>query len=131
MRIWVESHGVKRVIEAGALINCTGPREKYVPSESALFNNLFSRGLIQPDEMNMGIKAGPDFSVVDRQGRDSKILLVLGGALKGTLWESLAVPELRSQAFRLAETIAGQLAESMAARSPISEVMEDVLEYSI
>jgi uncharacterized NAD(P)/FAD-binding protein YdhS len=131
MRIGVESKGVKRTIEAGALINCTGPRENYVPSETSLFNNLLSRGLIQPDEMNMGIKAGPDFSVVDREGQPSKILFAVGALLKGTLWETVAVPELRSQAFRLAESMAGQLAETTAEKSPLSEVMEDVLEYSI
>jgi uncharacterized NAD(P)/FAD-binding protein YdhS len=96
-----------------------------------LFNNLFASGMIDPDEMNMGIKIGPDFSVVDREGRRSKILFALGALLKGTLWESVAVPELRSQAFRLAENIAGQLAEDLAEKSSISEVMEDVLEYSI
>ena len=87
--------------------------------------------MIQPDEMNMGIKAAADFSVVDREGKDSKILFALGALLKGTLWETVAVPELRSQAFRLAETMAGQLAEPAAERSSISEVVEDVMEYSI
>lgn len=131
LRISVESNGVKRMIEAGALINCTGPRERYVPSDSVLFNNLFARGLIQPDEMNMGIKVAPDFSVVDRDGKGSKNLFALGSILKGSLWESVAVPELRSQAFRVAENIAGHLADSRAEKSPIAEVKEDVLEYSI
>ncbi|HEY3863329.1 MAG TPA: FAD/NAD(P)-binding protein [Verrucomicrobiae bacterium] len=131
MKIWIDSAGSARAIEAAAVVNCTGPRERCVPSESLLFNNLFSRGLIQPDEMNMGIKAAPDFSVVDGQGRSSRILYALGAVLKGTLWESVAVPELRSQAFRLAEHIAGHLADEDAEKSSIAEVMEDVIEYSI
>ena len=131
MRIGIESNGVKRVIEAGAVINCTGSQESYVPSESNLFRNLFSHGLIQPDEMNMGIKVAPNYSVVDCRGQQSEILFAVGGLLKGTLWETTAVPELRSQAFRLAETIVGELSENAAPASPISEVVEDMVEYSI
>lgn len=131
IKIGIESNGAKRVIEAGALINCTGPQENYVTSESGLFGSLFARGLIQPDEMNMGIKVAPNFSVLDRKGNPSEILFALGSLLKGTLWETTAVPELRSQAFRLAETIAGQLTENVAHKSAISEVVEDVMEYSI
>ena len=48
------------------------------------------------------------------------VLFAVGGLLKGTLWETTAVPELRSQAFRLAETIAGELSENAAAASPIA-----------
>jgi uncharacterized NAD(P)/FAD-binding protein YdhS len=109
------------------VINCTGPQENYVPAESGLFKNLFARGMVQPDEMNMGIKIASNFSVVDLRATARKSC----SPLKGTLWETTAVPELRGQAFRLAETIAGQLAESTAERSLISEVVEDVLEYSI
>jgi uncharacterized NAD(P)/FAD-binding protein YdhS len=99
--------------------------------EPGLFHNLYSRGLIEPDELNMGIKVAPNFCVVDSSGKNSEVLYAMGALLKGTLWESTALPELRSQAFRLAETIASQLAENIGARSPISEVMEDVIEYSI
>ncbi|EEF61856.1 FAD/NAD(P)-binding protein [Pedosphaera parvula] len=123
MKIRVEGKHAKRVIEVGAVINCTGPQESYVPSESKLFKNLFFHGLVQPDEMNMGIKVAPSFSVIDRGGNTSEILFAMGALLKGTLWESTAVPELRTQAFRIAETI--------AERSHSSEIVEDVLEYSI
>jgi uncharacterized NAD(P)/FAD-binding protein YdhS len=131
MTISVQSPQGKRRIETGALINCTGPQENYLASESGLFNSLLARGLIQPDEMNMGIKVAPNFSVVDGKGKNSEILFALGALLKGTLWETTAVPELRSQAYRLAETIAGQLTKGFAARSPVPEVAEYVHEYSI
>jgi uncharacterized NAD(P)/FAD-binding protein YdhS len=131
MTVSVESNGKRRAIEAGAVINCTGPKENYVPSESTLFNNLFFRGLIQQDAMNMGIKAAPNFGVVDRDGNISEILFAIGSLLKGTLWESTAVPELRSQTFRLAEIIARQLEKNAAEKIHISEVMQEVVEYSI
>lgn len=131
MKITVESNRAKRLIEAGAVINCTGPRESYVPSESNLFKSLFAQGLIQSDEMNMGIKVTPHFSVIDAGGKPSETVFALGALLKGTLWESVAVPELRSQTFRLAEYLAGQLTEGPVEISPIHEVVADVMEYSI
>ncbi len=118
-------------IEVGAVINCTGPRESYTTGDSILVNNLVARGLAVPDEMNMGIKAGHDFDVLDRKGASGRILFAMGSILKGTLWESLAVPELRSQAFRVAKTIAEQLTPAQPEAVPITEAVEDVIEYSI
>jgi len=131
LKISVATAGGGRVLEVGAVINCTGPKESYVPSESKLLNNLFTRGLVQPDEMNMGIQVNPNFSVVSRDSGEAEILFAIGSIMKGTLWETIAVPELRSQAFRLAETITSQLTDRLAEKSPISEVVEDVIEYSI
>jgi len=131
LSIHFESNGVKRMIEVGAVVNCTGPKESYLPSDSSVLNNLCTSGLIQPDEMNMGIKVMPNFSVIDREGHNSQILFAMGSIMKGTLWETLAVPELRSQAFRLAETISSQLAENIAKKRTISEAVESVMEYSI
>jgi len=123
-------HGARQ-IEAAAVINCTGPKERYIPSQSPLITNLVARGLIQPDAMNMGIQVAPNFAVLDAQGRESTLFFALGSILKGTLWETIAVPELRSQTFRVAETIARQLSHIDHPASPITEVHEEVIEYFI
>jgi uncharacterized NAD(P)/FAD-binding protein YdhS len=128
LKVEIAVKGGKRVVAAGALINCTGPQESYFPTGSALCHNLVSHGLIVPDEMNMGIKVDANFSVVNADGKSSEILFAMGSLLKGTLWETTAVPELRSQTFRLAEAVAGKLSDE---KSAISEVVEDVLEYFI
>ena len=124
------SHGARQ-IEVAAVINCTGPKDRYIPSDSALITNLVARGLIQPDAMNMGIQAAPNFAVLDAQGRESAVFFALGSILKGTLWETIAVPELRSQTFRVAETIVRQLTQGDAAASPLAELHEEVIEYFI
>ncbi len=131
IKVWVESHRVKRLFEAGALINCTGPRDGYIPPQSPLLKHLFANGMIQPDEVNMGIKVGADYSVLDDASNPSSVLFALGALLKGTLWETTAVPELRSQCFRLATTIVGQLKAQKSETTSISETVEDVIEYSI
>ena len=129
LEIEIEDCGVRRILEVGALINCTGPAEKY--SASGLLRNLISRGLAAPDDIDMGIRTGPNYSIVDAANRPSENFFALGSLLKGSLWESTAVPELRSQAFRIAETIAAGFAGDERKAPLISEVTEDVLEYSI
>jgi uncharacterized NAD(P)/FAD-binding protein YdhS len=63
--------------------------------------------------------------VIDRAGRRSTLLFALGPLLRGTLWETIAVPELRAQARRVAETI--------LERPPQFDTMpfQAVLEYEI
>lgn len=131
LRLSVESNGVQCDLKVGAVINCTGPQENYLPSSSNLLNDMLAQGLIEPDEMNMGIKVSPNFAVVDCMGRASKLIHAIGSIMKGTLWETLAVPELRSQAFRLAETICRQFHTDDLRISEIAEVTEPVMEYCI
>jgi uncharacterized NAD(P)/FAD-binding protein YdhS len=129
LALTVKTGNEYRRIESVALINCTGPCESFSTTASPLFRNLFSRGLIQADEMDMGIKVTPEFAVVEQTGKTSDLLLALGPLLRGTLWESIAVPELRSQTFKVAETLVTQLSEKSSAN--IKESVQAVLEYEI
>jgi uncharacterized NAD(P)/FAD-binding protein YdhS len=87
---------------------------------------------VRVDEMDMGISVGADFSAVDRSGQASSFLYAIGPLLKGTLWESVAVPELRGQALRVAQSLLEACAEEepRAAAWPQPGEM-DVLEYCI
>jgi uncharacterized NAD(P)/FAD-binding protein YdhS len=58
--------------------------------------------------MDMGVKIDPDHTVIASHGERSPLLLALGPLLHGTFWETVAVPELRSQARRVAETLLDQ-----------------------
>ena len=117
---------------AGSLIvNCTGPRESYSRGHSALFTNLFAKGLIQADDLDMGIKVAADFTVLDQQGRRSPCLSAMGPLLKGSLWETTAVPELRLQAFQIAENILATFEGTRQTTVPAMEAYADVLEYCI
>jgi uncharacterized NAD(P)/FAD-binding protein YdhS len=122
--------GERTNLNAGWLINCTGPMESYRNSKSTLYENLLDRGVIQTDELDMGIKVGPDFAVIDGGGYDSGYLFAIGPMLKGTLWETTAVPELRLQALRVAEKILASL-EGAASPGWFAEMWVDVVEYAI
>ena len=77
-----------------------------------------------PDDADMGVRVDPDHTVISGDGERSDLLLALGPLLRGTLWETIAVPELRVQAKRVAET----LLEQPPAPADEAEVM---MEYMI
>lgn len=106
-QVRVHLHGGKSL--AGDLvINATGPHAAFTSTMSVLLQNLIRSGLVTPDAMGMGARVDADHTIVDRDGRRSAILLALGPLLRGTLWETIAVPELRGQARRVAETLLDQ-----------------------
>jgi uncharacterized NAD(P)/FAD-binding protein YdhS len=113
----------------GMLVNCTGPRDSVNDAPETLFRNLMGRGLIRPDELDMGIEVTPDFAVVDKEGRASDFLFAIGPLLKGTLWETTAVPELRSQAFQIAKALITH--EERHEPHWVQETPENLVEYYI
>lgn len=94
----------EQVLQVHRVINCTGPQSNILKLEKTLFKNMLSRKLICADEMNLGIMATPDGQIICN-GKKSEFLYTIGTNLKGVLWESVAVPELRHQAKKTAEII--------------------------
>lgn len=121
--------GSPRELAAALMVNCTGPRESPGDEPGALMRNLLERGLVRPDELDMGIEVTPDFAVVDREGRPSDVLFAMGPLLKGTLWETTAVPELRAQAHQ----VAGAVLSTRPRLQPdwAQETPENLVEYYI
>jgi uncharacterized NAD(P)/FAD-binding protein YdhS len=89
------------------VINATGPSTRFTATRSVLLQNLLRRGAVAPDVTDMGIGVDPDHTVLTGTGERSPWLLALGPMLRGTYWETIAVPELRVQARRVAETLLG------------------------
>ena len=131
LRVVTNTAGGARELSVGAVVNCTGPAEGSAVSSPELYRNLIARGLVSADEVGLGGRATADFAAIDRDGARSKWLMVLGPPLKGMLWETTAVPELRAQAFRVAEVIVAEMHARRAAVRPVEHTYADVLEYSI
>lgn len=91
------------------IINCTGPQTDITKTGNTLLRNLISKKMIEPDELRLGIKASIQGQIIS-DGQTSPLLFTLGSPLKGVLWESTAVPELRMQAQNLASLILQNLA---------------------
>jgi uncharacterized NAD(P)/FAD-binding protein YdhS len=131
LRVVVETAAGVRELPVGGVVNCTGPAEGPTALRPGLYANLLARGLVSADEVGLGVRATADFTAVDRDGARSRWLTVLGPPLKGTLWETTAVPELRAQAFRVAEGIVAELHATRAEVRPVEQTYADVVEYSI
>ena len=102
-----ERDGETCTIRADVVIDCMGPEADYGRIEQPLVRNLLRHGLVRRGPAGLGIDALPDGTVLDRDGRPSRVLSTLGPPLRGVLWETIAVPEIRVQARRLAERLAG------------------------
>ncbi len=112
------------IVESGDLIiNCTGPQAHFSQTGLPLFDNLLSKGLVSTDDLDMGIEVDDDFATLNEDGEASTLLYAIGPLLKGSLWETTAVPELRGQAMRVAETL--------LQREPTPVDQGDLIEYYI
>jgi uncharacterized NAD(P)/FAD-binding protein YdhS len=139
-QLQIHAAGIERVEESGRrlvvhldngeslagdlVINATGPATKLTASRSLLLQNLLRRGLVAPDDTDMGVRVDTDHTIISDDGERSRLLLAVGPLLRGTLWETIAVPELRAQAKRVAETLLEQ------PPAPVGET-EVVMEYMI
>lgn len=81
-----------------AIINCTGPESDFEKIDSPLVQQLLKNNFIEVDDIRYGIKA-------NSKGKISNNLYTLGPPLKGLLWESTAIPEIRMQAFELTKQL--------------------------
>lgn len=92
-----------REIQAGFVINCTGPESDYTRTENPLLANALASGLVRPGPLKMGLDATTDGRIIERSGVVASDLFTLGPPLKGVLYETTAVGEIREQAAALAE----------------------------
>jgi len=118
-----DSNGQTQVVRGDLVINCTGPQSQFTRSEVPLFDRLIERGLVVPDELDMGLQVDDNFAAIGMDGRPSRFLYAIGPLLKGSLWETTAVPELRGQAMRVAQI--------MLEQHPIETSEADLIEYCI
>lgn len=96
---------VTEKILAATIINCTGPQSDVRRIDDPLVRSLLSSGMINPDAFGLGIDTDEFGIVRDSSGRAQPWLLTLGTLRRATLWESIAVPELRVQAREVAAAI--------------------------
>jgi uncharacterized NAD(P)/FAD-binding protein YdhS len=123
-------NGERSSLAGDLVINATGPHTRFSATRNPLLRNLLKRGLLQPDEMDMGVRVEADHTVIDGSGGRSPTLLGLGPLLRGTLWETIAVPELRGQALRVARTMLSADAAADAVAWDESRAA-DTIEYMI
>jgi uncharacterized NAD(P)/FAD-binding protein YdhS len=105
-----KKQGVVNQICVGRVINCTGPETDLLKTENNFLKNLLLKGEIAQDGLKLGINADPvTFRVLNSIGEKQENLYTIGSNLKGVLWESTAVNELRTQGEKLSEFIVNNI----------------------
>lgn len=101
------------------LVNCTGPQDKVCFGSDPLATRLAANGFIRPGPLGMGIDTDGTSRALNAQGAPVPWLWSIGALMRGRLFETTAVPEIRSQAQQLGQQIHGYLA---ADRKPSVQV---------
>jgi len=95
-------HGGLKTLRTDYVINCTGPENDCRKVKNPLLSWLLTRKLARPDPLFLGLDTADNGALLDARGVVSNFLYTLGPLRKGTLWETTAVPEIRTQLSQLA-----------------------------
>jgi uncharacterized NAD(P)/FAD-binding protein YdhS len=88
------------------VINCTGPDTNLMNLNDCFLKRCLLNGILIQDKFKLGIRTNIEtFQALDFKGKAHTNLFTLGSNLKGELWESTAVNELRVQAENLANQL--------------------------
>ena len=106
-RLRIEASGGHALV-ADAILLATGPDER-ARANPFLAAGLRD-GLLREGPLGLGIDADPaTLRVLDGTGQAGRPVWALGPVLKGVLWETIAIPEIRVQAARVATELLGAL----------------------
>ena len=96
----------EKVILVGRIINCTGPETDIEKLSTPFLKNCLLKGIINQDSLKLGINANTEtYQTINNQEYTHENIYTIGSNLKGMLWESTAVNELRFQSEKLAEEL--------------------------
>jgi uncharacterized NAD(P)/FAD-binding protein YdhS len=92
-------------LSVARVVNCTGPALDLRATREPLLEALFAAGAIRPGPLRLGLDHDSRGALLDGAGEPSRVLFGIGPMRKGRLWETTAIPEIRTQAFELADQI--------------------------
>ncbi|MDT8439858.1 MAG: FAD/NAD(P)-binding protein [Wenzhouxiangellaceae bacterium] len=91
------------------VINATGPLTDPRRSDDPLLRQLLAEGRIRPGTLGVGLDADAEGRLLDADGRIRDDFSTLGPPRQGNLLESIAIPEIKVQALRLAERLLARM----------------------
>lgn len=95
-----------KAINISRVINCTGPETDLINLDKSFLKNCLLKGILTQDKLKLGINTDTEtFQIINSDGKPHTNLYTIGSNLKGELWETTAVNELRGQAEKLAEIL--------------------------
>jgi uncharacterized NAD(P)/FAD-binding protein YdhS len=121
------AHTGERPLRVDRVVNCAGPEDDVARIDQDPVRQMIAAGVCRRDDLGLGLAATPAGAVIDRSGRPAERLHAIGSLRKGSLWETTAIPEIRRQAFELAELLVAAVAARRApspsgAREEVSQL---------
>jgi len=107
---WTPRRGVPTTRTVDVVVNATGMEKRLSRAPGPLLPTLHARGLVAPGPLGLGLATRGDGEVLDAHGVPVPGLWTLGAMRIGDLWETIAMPELRGQAERVAAGVRRTLA---------------------
>jgi uncharacterized NAD(P)/FAD-binding protein YdhS len=104
-KIYDKKQKIELTCQFTQVINCTGPETKIEKSGNELLLQLKQGGFIVQDDLQLGIEVNDSYQIINSQNHVDERLYAIGGLLKGKLWESTAINELRVQAKKISFSI--------------------------
>jgi uncharacterized NAD(P)/FAD-binding protein YdhS len=93
--------GIER-LRVARIVNCTGPEADIAHVGEPLLDALLASGRIRQDALRIGVDVDGDCRAIGADGQPSETLSVIGPVTRGRFWESVAVPDIRTQAAKVA-----------------------------
>ncbi|TCV95892.1 putative NAD(P)/FAD-binding protein YdhS [Luteibacter rhizovicinus] len=101
----VKPGGVKETASFDVVVQTVGLNTDTLRTEHPLVRQLVTNGHARPEALGLGFAAQANGALLDGDGKPRPNLFAIGTLLRGALWESTAMPEIRVQARNLADTL--------------------------
>jgi uncharacterized NAD(P)/FAD-binding protein YdhS len=104
LRLQLDHAGGTEALDADLVIQTVGLDTDVRRSDHRLVSQLLTNAHITPDPLGLGVTADSN-GRLQHDDRYWPNLFAIGSLLRGTLWESTAMPEIRQQARHLADQL--------------------------
>ena len=120
--------GAIRQLQCDLVVQATGFESTNEPTRHPLVTQLIQTKLVHPDSLGLGIASNVTGHALRGDGTLHSHLRLIGVMLRGTLWESASMPEIRVFAGKLARDVldAAPRQEHMNLRQPDGLVQQGV-----
>jgi uncharacterized NAD(P)/FAD-binding protein YdhS len=96
------------------VIITTGPSHGTVVAQNPALLSLANQGLLQADDLGLGVKVDPFGQVVDVNGESGPTLLVVGPLARGQYGELMGLPQVAAQPDAVAKFVAAAMVTGKA-----------------
>ena len=115
-RLWVvieqAGSGAASRVGADRVFNCAGPSTNPARWNDPLVDSILASGDAVIDPLGIGLETDTAGRVLDRRGLASDRVFAIGPLRRPDMWESTAVPEIRTQADAIARRIVAGRADN-------------------